>query len=58
MLFLFTEHRFVNRGVYEGSYLPIYGVGGLLLCLLLTLVFAADAAWCAMHHNIGNGIVF
>lgn len=34
-LFLFTEHRFVNRGIYEGPYLPIYGVGGLLLCLLL-----------------------
>ena len=35
VLSLFTEHRFVNRGVYEGPYLPIYGVGGLLLCLLL-----------------------
>lgn len=35
LLFLFTEHRFVNRGVYEGPYLPIYGVGGLLLCLVL-----------------------
>ena len=151
VLFLFTEHRFVNRGVYEGPYLPIYGVGGLLLCLLLhslqkkpikaffsaglvcgileyfsgafleykwgvrwwdysghfmnikgrvcllgvmifglggmflvclflpcykrfykklpakwrnllclllTLVFVIDAAWCAMHPNMGNGIVF
>lgn len=151
VLFLFTEHRFVNRGVYEGPYLPIYGVGGLLLCLLLrsmqkkpfwvffcsalicgileyfsgalleykwgvrwwdysghfmnikgrvcllgvtafgaggvllvclflpcyeriykklpakwrnllclllTLVFVADAAWCAMHPNVGKGIVF
>lgn len=33
-LHVFTEHRFVNRGIYEGPYLPIYGVGGLLLCLL------------------------
>ncbi|MCM1266693.1 MAG: putative ABC transporter permease [Bacteroidales bacterium] len=35
ILFLFTKHAFVNRGVYEGPYLPIYGVGGLLLCILL-----------------------
>ena len=33
-LYLITEHRFINRGVYKGPYLPIYGVGGLLLCLL------------------------
>ena len=126
-LFLFTEHRFVNRGIYEGPYLPIYGVGGLLLCLLLraaqkkpmwvflwwdysghfmnihgrvcllgvtafgaggtfliclvlpwyeriygkipekyrnllcvilTVIFVADGAWCAMHPNVGNGISF
>lgn len=35
MLFLFTEHAFINRGVYRGPYLPIYGIGGLMLCLLL-----------------------
>lgn len=35
ILFLFTEHAFINRGVYRGPYLPIYGIGGLLLCLLL-----------------------
>lgn len=35
LLFFFTEHAFINRGVYEGPYLPIYGVGGLLLCVLL-----------------------
>ena len=34
-LFLFTEHAFINRGVYRGPYLPVYGVGGLLLCFLL-----------------------
>lgn len=32
-LYFFTEHAFINRGVYRGPYLPIYGVGGLLLCL-------------------------
>lgn len=35
LLFLLTDHAFINRGVYRGPYLPIYGVGGLLLCLLL-----------------------
>lgn len=35
LLFFFTKHGFINRGVYEGPYLPIYGVGGLLLCMLL-----------------------
>lgn len=31
-LYFFTEHALINRGVYRGPYLPIYGVGGLLLC--------------------------
>lgn len=35
LLYFVTEHRFINRGVYEGPYLPVYGVGGLLLCFLL-----------------------
>lgn len=34
-LFFCTEHAFINRGVYRGPYLPIYGVGGLALCFLL-----------------------
>lgn len=34
ILYIFTEHAFINRGVYRGPYLPIYGVGGLLLCFL------------------------
>lgn len=34
-LFCFTDHALINRGVYRGPYLPIYGVGGLLLCLFL-----------------------
>ena len=31
-LYLATEHAFINRGVYRGPYLPIYGAGGLALC--------------------------
>lgn len=55
LLYLFTEHRFINRGVYEGPYLPIYGVGGLLLCFLLRslrrrpiLVFVCSALLCGV----------
>lgn len=35
LLYFVTEQTFVNRGVYHGPYLPIYGVGGILLYLLL-----------------------
>ena len=35
LLYLVTAHAFVNRGVYRGPYLPVYGVGCLLLMLLL-----------------------
>ena len=31
-LFYLTAHTFINRGIYRGPYLPIDGVGGLLLC--------------------------
>lgn len=34
-IYLVTEHSFVNRGIYRGPYLPIYGAGGLLLWFLL-----------------------
>lgn len=33
-LYFFTEHAFVNRGVFEGPYLPVYGAGGLLIYFL------------------------
>lgn len=35
LLYLITEHTFVNRGVYRGPYLPIYGIGGLLIFIFL-----------------------
>lgn len=35
ILYFFTSADFVNRGVYYGPYLPVYGIGGLLLMLLL-----------------------
>lgn len=35
LLYLATEHTLVNRGVYRGPYLPIYGIGGVILMLVL-----------------------
>lgn len=34
-IYLVTRQTLVNRGVYYGPYLPIYGVGGLVLWFLL-----------------------
>lgn len=55
LLYLLTEHAFINRGVYKGPYLPIYGVGGILLCILLRclqkrplLVFFYSMALCSV----------
>lgn len=53
LLYFCTDHLFINRGVYKGPYLPVYGVGGLLLYFLLrsfrrraVLVFACSALLC------------
>lgn len=53
-IYLLTEQTFVNRGVYYGPYLPIYGVGGLLLWFLLhqlqqkrVLTFLLSAGICS-----------
>lgn len=34
LLFLVKEQRFVNRGFFYGPYLPVYGVGAVLLSIL------------------------
>lgn len=34
-IYLVTEKAFINRGIYFGPYLPIYGIGGIFLYLLL-----------------------
>lgn len=53
ILYFITNGDFVNRGVYHGPYLPVYGVGGLILMLLLHakrkqpfLVFALSSLIC------------
>lgn len=55
LLYFFTEHAFINRGVYKGPYLPIYGVGGMVLYLLLHrmkerpwLVFLSSLVLCSV----------
>lgn len=55
VLHFFTSHAFINRGVYKGPYLPIYGVGGLLLSFFLKrfrkkppLVFALSLMICSV----------
>lgn len=54
-LYFFTEHALINRGVYRGPYLPIYGVGGLLLCRFFgtmkkkpVRVFFLSALFCSL----------
>ena len=54
ILYFATEHAWINRGVYRGPYLPIYGIGGMLLCLFLrhwknrpVAVFFVSAVFCA-----------
>lgn len=58
-LYLFTRHAFINRGIYKGPYLPIYGAGGLLLCFLLRslkkkpfLVFVLSVVICSVLEYI------
>lgn len=59
-----TEHTFINRGIYKGPYLPIYGVGGLLLCLLLRLqqkkpwrVFGLAMVFCSVLEYLSSYIL-
>ena len=53
LLNLFTGGVLVNSGVYYGPYLPVYGIGGILLILLLhakrkqpVLVFIVSSIIC------------
>lgn len=55
LLYFITDHAFINRGVYRGPYLPIYGAGGLLLCFFFRslkkrpfLVFILSAITCSV----------
>lgn len=64
LLYLVTDHTFVNRGVYRGPYLPIYGVGCVILILLLhrmrkrpVFVFVLSSLLCsALEYFSGFGL--
>lgn len=54
-LYFMQNEGFVNRGVYYGPYLPVYGIGGLILMILLhakrkhpLLVFTCSAIICTI----------
>lgn len=61
ILYFFTEHAFINRGIYRGPYLPIYGAGGLLLCVLFKSlrkkplrVFGLSAVLCSFLEYLSS----
>lgn len=37
---LMLDHRFINRGILSGPWLPIYGVGGVMILLVLRHFFS------------------
>lgn len=58
-IYLVTEHAWINRGIYLGPYLPIYGAGGLLLWFLFhclhekkLLTFLLSAAVCSVVEYV------
>lgn len=58
-IYLVTEHAWINRGIYLGPYLPIYGAGGLLLWFLLhrlhekkILTFVLSAVVCSVVEYV------
>ena len=63
-LFFITDHAFINRGIYRGPYLPIYGAGGLLLCFFLRsfrrkpfLVFGLSTILCSLLEYLTSWLL-
>ena len=63
-IYLVTEHDWVNRGVYLGPYLPIYGAGGLLWWFLLhrfhekkLLTFLLSAVICSVVEYVTSAFL-
>ena len=64
LLYLVQDHVFVNRGTMYGPWLPIYGVGGVLIVFFLNKyksnkwkVFGLTMALCAVVEYIGSWIL-
>ena len=61
MAYLFIDHILVNAGVNRGPYVPIYGIGGLLLWFLLrryyrrpVITFILSTIVCTVVEYIGS----
>ena len=64
LLYLVQDHVFVNRGTMYGPWLPIYGIGGVLIIFFLSRfkenkwhVFGLTMALCAVVEYIGSWIL-
>jgi len=50
--------RLVNRGFFHGPWLPVYGVGGLLMLLVLGRVRCAGALLFPLCALLGGGVEY
>lgn len=57
-LYIFLAGHFVNRGMYYGPYLPIYGVGGILLYILLNKLSRRPIVTFLLAMGICSGIEY
>ncbi len=57
-LYLITSHKFANRGVNKGPYLPIYGVGGILLWFLLKSLHRRPAATFVLSAGLCSALEY
>lgn len=57
-IYLFTRQSFVNRGVYMGPYLPIYGAGGLLLWFLLHRLSKKPVLTCLLSALVCSALEY
>lgn len=57
-LYLFKDDTYVNRGFLTGPWLPIYGMGAIMLGIAAIVLFVADAAYSAIIPRHGAGITY
>ncbi len=60
-LYLFKDDMYVNRGFLTGPWLPIYGIGGVMLELLFhrwrdrpVLIFVSSMAFCTLLEYVSG----
>lgn len=64
ILYIFYEHAFINRGTMYGPWIPIYGIGGTLIIILLdkfkenkVRLFIMTSALCAFIEYLTSFIL-